>query len=86
MYEDKDVKAPNILERAKEEVDAMTHAEKSPHHHKETHGTSDDIDENTPIDGVKGPSVFERVKEEFEAIAEALHIKKRSDKTGSPSK
>ncbi|XP_059458172.1 uncharacterized protein LOC132187768 [Corylus avellana] len=76
--DEKDVKAPNIIERAKEEIDAITHTEKSPEHHKETHGRSDDIDENTPIDEVKGPSVFERVKEEIEAIVEAIHPKKES--------
>ncbi|KAL3720838.1 hypothetical protein ACJRO7_005617 [Eucalyptus globulus] len=75
----KDVKAPNILERAKEEVEAVVHANRSPHHHKETHGTSDDIDENTPVDEVKGPSVFERAKEEIEAIIGAILPKKDSD-------
>ncbi|PKU82541.1 hypothetical protein MA16_Dca020104 [Dendrobium catenatum] len=45
-------------------------------HQNETHGTSDDIDENTPIDKVKGPGVFERVKEEIEALVEAIHPKK----------
>ncbi|KAG6482705.1 uncharacterized protein LOC122016120 [Zingiber officinale] len=49
-------------------------------HHKETHGTSNDIDENTPIDDVKGPNVFERAKEEIEAIVEAIHHKKESGK------
>ncbi|KAL9250993.1 hypothetical protein AKJ16_DCAP14985 [Drosera capensis] len=34
-------------------------------YHKETRGTSDDSDENTPIDEVKGPNFFERVKEEL---------------------
>ncbi|OWM76586.1 uncharacterized protein LOC116201738 [Punica granatum] len=78
---EKDVKAPNILERAKEEMEAVFHAGKdSPHrHHKETHGMSDDIDENTPVDEVKGPNVFQRVKEEIEALAEAVHPKKDSD-------
>ncbi|WOK99860.1 hypothetical protein Cni_G08572 [Canna indica] len=49
-------------------------------HHKETHGTSDDIDANTPVDNVKGPNVFERAKEEIEALVEAIHPKKESDK------
>ncbi|KAG0450211.1 hypothetical protein HPP92_026885 [Vanilla planifolia] len=48
-------------------------------HGKETHGTSDDIDENTPIDKVKGPSVFQRAKEEIEALVEAIHPKKEHD-------
>ncbi|EEF41050.1 conserved hypothetical protein [Ricinus communis] len=46
------------------------------HHHKETHGTSDDIDESTPIDEVKGPGVLERVKEEIEALVGAILPKK----------
>ncbi|KAH0452617.1 hypothetical protein IEQ34_019916 [Dendrobium chrysotoxum] len=52
-------------------------------HQNETHGTSDDIDENTPIDKVKGPGVFERVKEEIEALVEAIHPKKeKGDEDG----
>ncbi|GFZ11738.1 hypothetical protein Acr_23g0001230 [Actinidia rufa] len=73
---EKDVKAPNLFERATEEIEAIMHSEKSPRHHKETHGTSDDIDEDTPVDEVKGPNVFERVKEEIEALVEAIHPKK----------
>jgi hypothetical protein len=49
-------------------------------HKNETHGTSDDINENTPVERVKGPNVFERAKEEIEAIVEAFHPKKGSDK------
>ncbi|KAB2007927.1 hypothetical protein ES319_D10G063200v1 [Gossypium barbadense] len=45
---------------------------------KETHGRSDDIDEDTAVDDVKGPNVFERVKEEVEAIVGAIHPKKES--------
>ncbi|KAI4329110.1 hypothetical protein L6164_021410 [Bauhinia variegata] len=75
---EKDVTPPNILERAKEEIEAIFHREKSPVHHNETHGRSDDIDENTSIDQVKGPNVFERVKEEIEAVVEAIHPKKES--------
>lgn len=78
---EKDPEGPNLLERAKEEMEAVFHSGKnSPHrHHKETHGTSDDIDENTPINEVKGPSVFQRVKEEIEALAEAVHPKNHSE-------
>ena len=76
--EDKDVEAPNISERATEEVEAIIHTDKTPHHHKETHGRSGDVDEDTPIDDVKGPNVFERVKEEVEAIVGAIHPKKES--------
>ncbi|XWS16210.1 hypothetical protein CRYUN_Cryun34aG0065600 [Craigia yunnanensis] len=70
------VKAPNISERAKEEVEAIIHTDKTPHHHKETHGRSDDIDEDTLIDDIKGPNVFEMVKKEVEAIVGAIHPKK----------
>ncbi|XAR49925.1 hypothetical protein NMG60_11004110 [Bertholletia excelsa] len=73
---DKDAKAPNLLERANEEIEAISHSGKSHHHHKETHGRSDDIDVDTPVEEVKGPSVFERVKEEVEAVVEAIHPKK----------
>ncbi|CAK8560344.1 unnamed protein product [Lathyrus sativus] len=77
------VKAPNILERAKEEFEAVF---KSPRHHKETHGRNDDIDERTSVEEVKAPSVFGRMKEEIEAVVEAIHPKKESDTNNSPSK
>ncbi|XP_028787452.1 uncharacterized protein LOC114743410 [Neltuma alba] len=74
--QEKNAKKGNILVRAREEIDAIIH-HKSPHrHHRETHGLSDDIDENTPNDEVKGPNVFERVKEEIEAVVQAIHPKK----------
>ncbi|CAK9179943.1 unnamed protein product [Ilex paraguariensis] len=73
---EKDVKSPNIIERTKEEVEAIIHSEKSPHHHKEMHGTSDGIGESTPIDEVKGPNVFERMKEEIEAVVQSILPKK----------
>ncbi|CAA0816183.1 Unknown protein [Striga hermonthica] len=75
-HSDKQEKTPNVIEQAREGIESVIHGGKSPHHHKETHGTSDDIDESTPIDEVKGPSVFERVKEEIEAVLEAVHPKK----------
>lgn len=78
MLADKEVKAPNLFERAKEEIEAILHSEKSPHHHKETHGKRNDIDENTPLDDVRAPNVFDRAKEEFEALVEAIHPKKES--------
>ncbi|XP_024629570.1 uncharacterized protein [Medicago truncatula] len=81
-----DVKAPNILERAKEEIEAVFHHDKSPRHDKETHGRNDDIDEGTSVEEVKAPGVFERVKEELEAVVEAIHPKKVSDTKDSPSK
>ncbi|KAM7254557.1 hypothetical protein ACFE04_003937 [Oxalis oulophora] len=74
---EKDVKAPNFIKRAKEEVEAITHSPQH-QHDKETHGTSNDIDEDTPIDEVKGPGVFERAKEEVEAIVQAILPKKES--------
>ncbi|CAN6224230.1 unnamed protein product [Urochloa humidicola] len=98
------VKGPNLLERAKEEIEALAGAvhtnmehhssgkkdeshkeekdgslQKIKTHTNETHGTSADISENTPVDKVKGPNVFERAKEEIEAIAKAIHPKKGSD-------
>ncbi|XP_024972493.1 uncharacterized protein LOC112511203 [Cynara cardunculus var. scolymus] len=67
-----DAKSPNLIERGKEEIKATIGTEKSPSHDKETHGTSNDINEDTPIDSVKGPGVLERAKEEIEAIGEAI--------------
>ncbi|KAL1203769.1 hypothetical protein V5N11_020991 [Cardamine amara subsp. amara] len=77
---EKKVKSPNVLERVKEEIEAVGHHEKSKshHHYKETHGTSDDIDENTSVDDVKGPGFFERLKEEIEAVVNALTPKRSS--------
>ncbi|KAC9903981.1 hypothetical protein R6Q59_036189 [Mikania micrantha] len=63
-------------ETGKEEIKAKIHSESSPNHDKETHGTSDDIDKDTPIEKVKGPGVLERAKEEVEALVEAVHPKK----------
>lgn len=76
-----DGKAPNFIKRAKEELEEFIHNKASfhhhhHHHHKETHGMSDDIDENTPISEVKGPNVFERAKEEIEALIQTIHPKK----------
>ncbi|CAN0878054.1 hypothetical protein LINGRAHAP2_LOCUS12255 [Linum grandiflorum] len=48
-------------------------------HDKETHGTSNDIDENTSIDEVKGPGVLQRAKEEIEALVETIHPPKKED-------
>ncbi|CAA0829219.1 Unknown protein [Striga hermonthica] len=73
---EKNVKAPNVNVKAENKSELPG---QKPHHHRETHGTSDDIDENTPISQVKGPNVFERAKEEIEAIIHAVHPKKDSD-------
>ncbi|XP_031275873.1 polygalacturonase-like isoform X3 [Pistacia vera] len=80
-----DVKSPNILERAKEEIEAIGHHDKSPRHTKETHGTSDDIDESTPVDEVKAPGVFQRFKEEIQALVQAVRPKKESSSYKSSS-
>ncbi|XP_031255714.1 uncharacterized protein LOC116113695 isoform X1 [Pistacia vera] len=84
---EKEVKAPTLIERAMEEIEALIHHEKSPpHHHKETPGRSDDINENTPINEVKAPNVFQRAKEEVEALVETIHPKKEPTKFTSSSK
>lgn len=92
MLAENGVKAQNMIERAKEEIEAMLYHDKSPHHHhhhhhhKETHGRNEDIDETTPLNEVKAPGVFERAKEEFEAIVDAIHPKstKSNDSVSSP--
>lgn len=77
--QEKNAKKANIFVRAKEEINAIFHHDRSPHHHhKETHGLSDDVDENTPNNEVKAPNVFERVKEEIEAVVQAIHPKKET--------
>lgn len=76
---EKSVKPTNLIEKAKEEIQAFIHHENSPRiHHKETHGRRDDIDETTPIDEIKGPSILQRAKEELEALVETIHPKKES--------
>lgn len=72
------VKAPNLFERVEEEVEAIMHSEKSPAHHKETHGMRIDIDEKTPLEDVRAPNVFERAKEEVEALIQTIHPKESS--------
>ncbi|KZV29652.1 hypothetical protein F511_00930 [Dorcoceras hygrometricum] len=82
MWTGKDVKAPNVFERMKEEMEAVFHSEK--YHRKETHGLNYGVDENTSMSDVKAPNVFERAKEEFEALAEAIHPKTGSRSQHSP--
>ncbi|XP_023639325.1 DEAD-box ATP-dependent RNA helicase 42 isoform X2 [Capsella rubella] len=81
-------KKPNMIKKAREELRSLFQKEKPHHHHhhhhKETHGTSDDINENTPVDEVKAPNVFERAKEEIEAVIETIHPKK-NEAEGSDS-
>ncbi|KAL5572450.1 hypothetical protein UlMin_022047 [Ulmus minor] len=67
-----ETKSKNLREKA------IMYTEKSPGHHKETHGLREDIDEKTPLDDVKAPNVFERAKEEVEALIETIHSKKES--------
>ncbi|ESQ42711.1 hypothetical protein EUTSA_v10014757mg [Eutrema salsugineum] len=82
-------KKPNMIRKAKEEIKSLFHSKEKPHrhfqHHKETHGKSDDIDENTPVDEVKAPDVFERAKEEIEAVIDTIHPKKKETDDGSDS-
>ncbi|CAG7910259.1 unnamed protein product [Brassica rapa] len=78
---------PNMMRKAKEEIKSLFHSKEKPHrhhHHKETHGRSDDIDENTPVNEVKAPNVFERAKEEIEAVVETIHPRK-NEADGSDS-
>lgn len=82
--EEKEVKSPNMIDRMKEEVEAAFFHDRTPHHHRETHGRNDDIDEKTGVDEVKAPNVFERVKEEIEAVVGAFIPKKDSDSHESP--
>ncbi|XP_008775150.1 uncharacterized protein LOC103695563 isoform X2 [Phoenix dactylifera] len=67
------VEAPTLTVRANEKAKTLNRVKT---HDKETHGSSNDIDENTPVDKVKGPSVFERAKEEIEALVGTIHPKK----------
>ncbi|KAH6758202.1 neurofilament heavy protein [Perilla frutescens var. frutescens] len=69
-------KSLNVIEGSKKENEGSSHNDRSRPHDEETHGTSDDIDKNTPIDEVKGPSVIQRVKEEVEAVVGAVLPKK----------
>ncbi|KAK4757748.1 hypothetical protein SAY87_019049 [Trapa incisa] len=81
-----DGKTTNFIKRAKEDLEEFIHSKTSHHHHhhRETHGMSDDINENTPIGHVKGPNVLERAKEEIEALVLTIHPKKES--SHSPTK
>lgn len=59
------------VETSKVRTEEPLHKQKT--HDKETHSSSNDIDEGTPIYKVKGPNVFERAKEEIEAIMGTIH-------------
>uniref|UniRef100_A0A1J3FRY9 Uncharacterized protein n=1 Tax=Noccaea caerulescens TaxID=107243 RepID=A0A1J3FRY9_NOCCA len=82
-------KKPNMMKKAKDEIRSLFHPKEKPHRphhlHKETHGRSDSIDENTPVNAVKAPNVFGRAKEEIEAVIDTIHPKKKeTDGSGSP--
>ncbi|KAJ4907771.1 hypothetical protein Rs2_11429 [Raphanus sativus] len=86
-----ETKKPNMMRKAKEEIKSLFHSKEKPHphhhHHKETHGRSDDIDENTHVDEVRAPNVFERAKEEIEAVINTIHTKKNeTDGSDSPKR
>ncbi|KAI7724508.1 hypothetical protein M8C21_028989 [Ambrosia artemisiifolia] len=67
----------------------------SPSDRRETHGSVEDIDVDTPISEVKGPNIFHRAKEEIEAIVDTIQSKREpasprkqsslADNNGSPS-
>ncbi|CAH1442462.1 unnamed protein product [Lactuca virosa] len=78
VKEEEEAKVRILIEKGKERKKEMIDKdkEKSPTHDKETHGTSNDIGRDTPIEQVKGPGVLERAKEEIEAVVEAIHPKK----------
>ncbi|VVB16258.1 unnamed protein product [Arabis nemorensis] len=83
-------KKPNMIRKAKEEIKSLFQHKEKPHrhhfhHHKETHGRSEDINENTPVEEVKAPNVYERAKEEIEAVIETIHPKKKEIGDGSDS-
>ncbi|KAL6554946.1 hypothetical protein OROGR_006204 [Orobanche gracilis] len=80
----KNDKEPNRGVAAKEKSESLV--QKQTHHHKETHGLSDDIDATTPIDEVKGPNMFERAKEEIEALIHTIHPRKDSGNAVSSTK
>ncbi|XP_065850379.1 uncharacterized protein [Euphorbia lathyris] len=61
ILSDENVKAPNLVERAKEKIQAVLHSERFHFHQKK------DVNEHTPINNVKAPNVFDRAKEEIEA-------------------
>lgn len=61
-----------IDDGVKSSIEGSKNEDESKVHEEETHGQSDDIDENTPIEEIKGPSVVQRVKEEVEAVAGAV--------------
>ncbi|CAH8377174.1 unnamed protein product [Eruca vesicaria subsp. sativa] len=77
----------DMMRKTKEEIKSLFHSKEKPHQHKETHGRSDDIDENTHVDEVKAPNVFERAKEEIEAVISTIHPKKNeTDGSDSPKR
>lgn len=76
---EKKVEAPNLHDKSKEETEVDIHIVKEKVHKRETHGQSNDVDENTPLNKIKGPNIFQRAKEEIEAIAGTIHPRTEPD-------
>ncbi|CAA7062462.1 unnamed protein product [Microthlaspi erraticum] len=74
-------KKPTMMKKAKEEIRSLFHLKEKPHRphylHSDSHGRSDSIDANTPVNAVKAPSVFGRAKEEIEAVIDSIHPKNK---------
>lgn len=66
----KEIKAPNLFERGKEEIEAIIQTEKKK---RDSYGNGIEINEDTPISQVKAPNMFERAKEEIEALVGTIH-------------
>ncbi|OAY75367.1 uncharacterized protein LOC109722196 [Ananas comosus] len=77
--DEKKVEAPNLHDKSKEESEVDIHIVKEKVHKRETHGKSNDVDENTPLNKIKGPNIFQRAKEEIEAIAGTIHPRTEPD-------
>ncbi|KAH0896559.1 hypothetical protein HID58_046127 [Brassica napus] len=91
LFSHKDAKKKrNMIRNAKEEIKSLFHSKEKPHRHhhhrKDSHGSSDDIDENTHVDEVKAPNVFDRSEEEIEAVViDTIHPEKNEiDGSDSP--
>ncbi|XVF48986.1 hypothetical protein PTKIN_Ptkin03bG0232200 [Pterospermum kingtungense] len=68
-----DVKAPNLFQRAKEEIEALVETihqkkESQTHHDQRDQTANKDSKHEKPENGVKAPNLIERAKEEIEAI------------------
>ncbi|OMO91683.1 hypothetical protein COLO4_18181 [Corchorus olitorius] len=66
-----DVKAPNVFERAKEEIEALVeaiHQKKESHDDKRNHSTKEESNHEKRENGVKSPNLIESAKEDIEAL------------------